>query len=204
MALHRAGRLHRAPRCAVCCRVRVPVECVLGLVGFRGLGVTVSADVWFALLVVAVGLGAWGMLRAGNWHPPEAPPRPRHNNRKSTQRPKGSNSSRVLGQRRTRHLSTGAKLTNPQMRAILIQLQNGICPTCRRDDQELLLDHDHNTGKVRGALCDMCNGAEGGYRWGPGYDVPTPEVFAAYRANPPAAAFNWIYNEWSRTPGDRT
>lgn len=48
--------------------------------------------------------------------------------------------------------------------------QNGICPVCKRplnaDIQSNHLDHDHDitgikAGKVRGLLCNLCNGAEG-------------------------------------------
>ncbi|WDS61618.1 recombination endonuclease VII [Cronobacter phage vB_Cdu_VP8] len=52
----------------------------------------------------------------------------------------------------------------------LFDEQNGICPICKRpllgDVQQHHLDHDHalsgpSAGKVRGLLCNLCNGAEG-------------------------------------------
>ncbi|WJZ27950.1 endonuclease VII [Serratia phage 92A1] len=52
----------------------------------------------------------------------------------------------------------------------LFDLQNGICPICGReltgDVQQHHLDHDHaldgpQAGKVRGLLCNLCNGTEG-------------------------------------------
>ncbi|QPI13768.1 packaging and recombination endonuclease VII [Serratia phage 4S] len=52
----------------------------------------------------------------------------------------------------------------------LFDLQKGICPICGReltgDVQQHHLDHDHaldgpQAGKVRGLLCNLCNGTEG-------------------------------------------
>lgn len=52
----------------------------------------------------------------------------------------------------------------------LFDLQNGVCPICGReligDVQQHHLDHDHaldgpQAGKVRGLLCNLCNGTEG-------------------------------------------
>lgn len=56
--------------------------------------------------------------------------------------------------------------------------QAGICAGCERDDKELVVDHDHKTGLVRGLLCNSCNIAEGrgGRPW-----------IQAYRDSPPAA-----------------
>ncbi len=33
----------------------------------------------------------------------------------------------------------------------------GECPICLRQDTKLLCDHDHQTGKIRGWLCILCN-----------------------------------------------
>jgi hypothetical protein len=46
---------------------------------------------------------------------------------------------------------------------MLVQ-QNGVCAICKGvnpNGRELSLDHDHNTGKARGILCNRCNLALG-------------------------------------------
>jgi hypothetical protein len=42
----------------------------------------------------------------------------------------------------------------------LIKQQANVCVICGRDDPDQV-DHDHNTGKVRGVLCFNCNGGLG-------------------------------------------
>lgn len=41
--------------------------------------------------------------------------------------------------------------------------QNGVCAICkgRSTDKSLAVDHCHETGKIRGLLCDRCNIALG-------------------------------------------
>jgi len=58
------------------------------------------------------------------------------------------------------------KITNadiPTLREYLIKVQNGKCCLCSIDLSEVTpcLDHDHETGHVRGVLCNNCNGIEG-------------------------------------------
>lgn len=53
----------------------------------------------------------------------------------------------------------------------LVAKQNGVCAVCQRPEvardgrsgrvKELAVDHDHETGKVRGLLCSSCNRAIG-------------------------------------------
>lgn len=35
------------------------------------------------------------------------------------------------------------------------------CMLCGREDRRLVIDHNHQTGKIRGVLCDRCNVAIG-------------------------------------------
>ena len=39
--------------------------------------------------------------------------------------------------------------------------QKGLCAICKKSNKRLTVDHCHTTGKVRGLLCDSCNGALG-------------------------------------------
>lgn len=54
--------------------------------------------------------------------------------------------------------------------AALFRAQDGLCAVCRRPDEsqarrasseQLAIDHDHSTGRVRGLLCTSCNLALG-------------------------------------------
>lgn len=41
---------------------------------------------------------------------------------------------------------------------IILLSQNGVCKICKQtSSQTLAVDHDHNTGKIRGLLCKSCN-----------------------------------------------
>lgn len=53
----------------------------------------------------------------------------------------------------------------------MLAKQEGLCAICRkppamtaRTSQRLHIDHDHETGKVRGLLCDRCNVGLGHFR----------------------------------------
>lgn len=48
----------------------------------------------------------------------------------------------------------------PDARSALLDKQGGVCPICRTDE-DLVVDHDHDTGIVRGLLCRRCNSAVG-------------------------------------------
>jgi len=72
------------------------------------------------------------------------------------------------------------------MARLLSILQDGRCAVCGYT-KPLEIDHDHDTGLVRGALCHTCNTFEGRRDTG---NVPT---FVAYRTAPPAGGFEWQY-----------
>lgn len=55
--------------------------------------------------------------------------------------------------------------------------QDGKCAICE-EVKDLVVDHDHETGLVRGLLCSRCNTTEGFKDW---------PWLRAYRADPPAA-----------------
>jgi hypothetical protein len=54
----------------------------------------------------------------------------------------------------------------------MLEKQNNVCKICTQPEQmlhkgkpkRLSIDHDHNTGKVRGLLCQRCNTTLGRYK----------------------------------------
>jgi hypothetical protein len=50
--------------------------------------------------------------------------------------------------------------------------QNGLCAVCKFPHAELHIDHDHETGRIRGLLCNKCN-------LGIGFMRDDPEVLQA-------------------------
>lgn len=71
------------------------------------------------------------------------------------------------------------KLTRSQLRPFalrMLQQQGGVCALCKKPIDlkikgELVVDHDHTTGQIRGALHRSCNSSEGKVahaagRWG--------------------------------------
>lgn len=54
-----------------------------------------------------------------------------------------------------------------QDHAELLANQDGSCAICRTPEvalARLVVDHCHSSGKVRGLLCDLCNGALGSFK----------------------------------------
>lgn len=49
----------------------------------------------------------------------------------------------------------------------MIISQNNLCKICNTESKRLVVDHDHNTGKVRDLLCDACNHALGQFKDNP-------------------------------------
>lgn len=59
-------------------------------------------------------------------------------------------------------------LTHEQFVA-LEQAQQGACLICQERPDQLVIDHDHATGEVRGLLCQLCNAGLGAFRDTPSY-----------------------------------
>jgi hypothetical protein len=77
-------------------------------------------------------------------------------------------------QRRYRNSARGRRLrrarnygiTNEQFDALVIE-QGGLCWICRDEMHTPHIDHDHETGRVRGLLCYRCNNGLGLFRDNP-------------------------------------
>lgn len=84
-------------------------------------------------------------------------------------------------QRRKRNSHTLRKYgISYDQEAALRSFQGGACPACGAT--ELVVDHDHSSGEVRGMLCHRCNTALG-------YARDDPEILRAlarYVEQPPA------------------
>ena len=65
--------------------------------------------------------------------------------------------------KRVQHLNRKYGITIERYNEMLVG-QGGVCKICRRadpDGRHLAVDHDHETGKIRGLLCRPCNTALG-------------------------------------------
>jgi len=101
--------------------------------------------------------------------------------------------------RREKHLSLAFGITSAEWELILLY-QDGVCFACKRKSvgKRLATDHCHDTGLLRGLLCNRCNALLGkiennfkrfGLHKVPGMTVITVLLaFAAYLSNPPATA----------------
>lgn len=69
---------------------------------------------------------------------------------------------------RSRNLQTKYNLTDSEYNALL-QDQGGSCLICRdtAGSRMLAVDHEHDTGRVRGLLCSPCNTALGLFKDSP-------------------------------------
>jgi hypothetical protein len=69
------------------------------------------------------------------------------------------------GKRKARAYHLGKKFgITPEQYDEMLEAQGGGCAICRRpprDDISLHVDHDHETGAVRGLLCFRCNNSLG-------------------------------------------
>jgi Recombination endonuclease VII len=80
--------------------------------------------------------------------------------------------------RRTHVLRTRYGITAEEYDAML-EAQNGVCAICQREcrtGMRLAVDHERETGKVRGLLCRACNGGIGAMQ----YSVENLERAATY------------------------
>lgn len=67
---------------------------------------------------------------------------------------------------------------------VLARWQDGRCAVCGRH-ADLVCDHDHATGLVRGWLCRSCNATEG-------RNQQPDTIFTRYRERPPAAILGLV------------
>ena len=67
---------------------------------------------------------------------------------------------RTTAERREFHLRGKYGITSIEYDQLRV-IQNGACALCFRTDRKLGVDHNHQTGKVRGLLCNSCNTALG-------------------------------------------
>jgi len=79
--------------------------------------------------------------------------------------------SRTKALMRARRLKRRYGLTVAEFNGMVTQ-QGGKCMVCRKRPRGILhIDHDHETGKVRGLLCTSCNQGLGYFKDNPVYLV---------------------------------
>jgi hypothetical protein len=64
-------------------------------------------------------------------------------------------------------MATKIKRTElPEIKKMLLKKQKGVCPICKKNmigamSKNIVVDHDHSTGRIRAAVHRGCNGLEG-------------------------------------------
>ena len=74
-----------------------------------------------------------------------------------------NNKPKASASTRARHLKVKYGIT-PEKYAELLFLQGGVCTICKgpgKAYKKLCVDHNHETGKIRGLLCNTCNAGLG-------------------------------------------
>ncbi len=82
---------------------------------------------------------------------------------------------------------------NPESWDAILMVQKGRCPICRKHqrDRSLAVEHNHKTGKVRGAACARCNHG----LLGSGFDSPNIMLAGlVYLLAPPTSGY-WLAPE---------
>jgi len=72
---------------------------------------------------------------------------------------------------------------------LLSDWQDGRCAICGCQDSDLVTDHDHETGLVRGLLCRQCNTNEG-------MDGRPGTVYSRFRERPPMTMLGLTSRYW--------
>lgn len=85
------------------------------------------------------------------------------------------NRSRFQKSIRQNHIKRTYGLS-PEEFDVLKKSQNNVCAICSRGDRLLCVDHNHETGKIRGLLCMQCNSGIGYFK----DDVDLTEKAANY------------------------
>jgi Autographiviridae endonuclease VII len=70
---------------------------------------------------------------------------------------------------------------------VLVESQNGLCAICKKKPEgsrsTLQVDHDHETGRVRGLLCNPCNTGLGLFKEEPAVLTEAIEYLRRYDGN---------------------
>ena len=134
---------------------------------------------WIALMSPERYLEAWREAKAAAAQPPlpnaELPPEPKRRRKRRTQAKQDRREAervqrqldRVVARlvkKAERVMEHGIPLSvAPEERKAIINRQEGQCAICHRP-ASLAIDHCHQTGRIRGALCCGCNWGLGLFR----------------------------------------